>query len=339
MTTDELNAYRKEVMQRLQAPGLPGLTSPIPIFQFSDKAITAAGVQHQVPPFAVVSSNITDPTVGPFWPVRRYNWGTCEAFRSRDSDFACLKHLLLELSYWEIRDATEKRYTEYRKKRRGVERLQAEKSPRTGQISAFLSMLSSEGSRLWQAARTLPAQAHEDSLPALPPAATSWELTAVAVTACLLNFFFSWLVSKSEAPGADVIGHYIADLRDREVYISQLQGEALGLLGLLEDAATSACLLSTPGASHSAHRLRETVADVAFGDVCYDEDYKPGAPWLLRLLVMGSVVYTAWATCNHHQLQALIQDRLSRAVIRVTICSMAMSCLHHIWHLFAATAD
>lgn len=49
-----------------------------------------------------------------FWPVRKYPWGSCEALSSEHSDFAALKKLLLETSFEELKEATEKRYYKFR---------------------------------------------------------------------------------------------------------------------------------------------------------------------------------------------------------------------------------
>ncbi len=49
-----------------------------------------------------------------FWPVRKYPWGTCEALSSEHSDFAALKKLLLETSFEELKEETERRYYRFR---------------------------------------------------------------------------------------------------------------------------------------------------------------------------------------------------------------------------------
>lgn len=51
-----------------------------------------------------------------FWPVRQYPWGTCEAHSSEHSDVAALKKLLFEVSYEELKTATEERYYNFRER-------------------------------------------------------------------------------------------------------------------------------------------------------------------------------------------------------------------------------
>ena len=46
--------------------------------------------------------------------MRKYPWGTCEALSSEHSDFAALKKLLLETSFEELKEATERRYYRFR---------------------------------------------------------------------------------------------------------------------------------------------------------------------------------------------------------------------------------
>ncbi|KAL0048569.1 hypothetical protein WJX82_006030 [Trebouxia sp. C0006] len=66
------------------------------------------------PPFAVIASNNTDLAVGRFWPVRTYPWGKCEALSSSNSDLSSLKRLLFEDGFADLKQATEKRYYEFR---------------------------------------------------------------------------------------------------------------------------------------------------------------------------------------------------------------------------------
>jgi septin family protein len=40
---------------------------------------------------------------GSFWPVRNYQWGTCEAFSTEHSDCTYLKKLLFEEGFHELR--------------------------------------------------------------------------------------------------------------------------------------------------------------------------------------------------------------------------------------------
>lgn len=60
-------------------------------------------------------SPATTPFPPSFWPVRRYPWGTCEALRSTHSDLTCLKKLLFEVGYEELKGETERRYYGFRK--------------------------------------------------------------------------------------------------------------------------------------------------------------------------------------------------------------------------------
>lgn len=46
--------------------------------------------------------------------MRKYPWGTCEALSSEHSDFAALKKLLLETSFEELKEGTERRYYRFR---------------------------------------------------------------------------------------------------------------------------------------------------------------------------------------------------------------------------------
>ena len=46
--------------------------------------------------------------------MREYPWGRCEALSSAHSDMPALKKLLFEVAYHDLKDATEKRYYNYR---------------------------------------------------------------------------------------------------------------------------------------------------------------------------------------------------------------------------------
>lgn len=111
MTTEEIQQFRTEVMASLEDEE---------VFHFSSEILTEAGSSpaHAVPPFAVVASNHIAPTAPDrrcrFWPVREYNWGTCEVKRTDHSDFAVLRRLLFELGYHAIRKETARRYYAYR---------------------------------------------------------------------------------------------------------------------------------------------------------------------------------------------------------------------------------
>lgn len=106
MTSQELEEFRERVRASLQTAG-KGI-----IHQFTEETLREAG---SCPPFAVIASNVMDHAVGGFWPVRRYPWGTCEALRSAHSDLTCLKKLLFEVGYEELKGETEKRYYGFRK--------------------------------------------------------------------------------------------------------------------------------------------------------------------------------------------------------------------------------
>lgn len=112
MTSAELDSFREHVRTALHHASKE-VGRPI-VHQFSREALSEAGSAHQVPPFSIVASNTMDLSVGRFWPVREYPWGSCEALSSRHSDLAALKKLLFEVSYMELKDATESRYYKYR---------------------------------------------------------------------------------------------------------------------------------------------------------------------------------------------------------------------------------
>ncbi|DBA79391.1 TPA: hypothetical protein ACH3X2_000037 [Trebouxia sp. C0005] len=112
MTTGELESFRELVRKTLHHASKE-IGRPI-VHEFTREALAEAGAAHVVPPFSVVASNTMDLSVGRFWPVREYPWGSCEALSSRHSDLAALKKLLFEVSYMELKDATETRYYHYR---------------------------------------------------------------------------------------------------------------------------------------------------------------------------------------------------------------------------------
>lgn len=112
MTAGELASFRQYVRNTLHHASKE-VGRPI-VHEFSRDALSEAGATHLVPPFSVVASNTMDLSVGRFWPVREYPWGSCEVLSSRHSDLAALKKLLFEVSYMELKDATESRYYHYR---------------------------------------------------------------------------------------------------------------------------------------------------------------------------------------------------------------------------------
>eukprot|EP00854_Cymbomonas_tetramitiformis_P011913 gene11913-14070_t len=110
MTAEEIQQFRAEVMASLEG---------VDVLHFPSEMLTAAGSSPaHVPPFAVVASNHMAQTAPDrrcrFWPVREYNWGTCEAKRTDHSDFAVLRRLLFEFGYHAIRQETARRYYAYR---------------------------------------------------------------------------------------------------------------------------------------------------------------------------------------------------------------------------------
>ena len=81
-------------------------------------------VKRRFPPFAVVSSEQSMPgSEGPFWPVRRYRWGTCEAFNRQHSDCSILKRLLLEEGFHELKQKTRGMYTQFKVKKLDAQNL------------------------------------------------------------------------------------------------------------------------------------------------------------------------------------------------------------------------
>ena len=46
--------------------------------------------------------------------MRKYPWGTAESLSGTHSDFACLKKLLFEVAYMDLKNATDERYYKYR---------------------------------------------------------------------------------------------------------------------------------------------------------------------------------------------------------------------------------
>eukprot|EP01024_Parvocaulis_polyphysoides_P073376 TRINITY_DN9439_c0_g1_i4.p1 TRINITY_DN9439_c0_g1~~TRINITY_DN9439_c0_g1_i4.p1 ORF type:complete len:630 (+),score=111.37 TRINITY_DN9439_c0_g1_i4:76-1965(+) len=80
------------------------------MFQFTKQSMQAVGAHQDAPPFFTVLGNEVDQEVHPYWLVRKYKWGQCEAFRSRDSDLKFLKQLIFEVGFQELKDNTERQY-------------------------------------------------------------------------------------------------------------------------------------------------------------------------------------------------------------------------------------
>ncbi|BDA49236.1 probable Septin-7 [Coccomyxa sp. Obi] len=112
MTVEELRDFRRHVQDALAHAGRAHKKDLL--HAFSEEALDAAGARRDAPPFAIVASTTMDLSVGRFWPVRRYPWGTCEALSSVHSDVGALKRLLFEEGYEELKAATEERYYHYR---------------------------------------------------------------------------------------------------------------------------------------------------------------------------------------------------------------------------------
>ncbi|EIE24975.1 hypothetical protein COCSUDRAFT_83668 [Coccomyxa subellipsoidea C-169] len=112
MTVEELRDFRRHVQEQLAHAGKKHKKDLL--HAFSEEALDAAGARRDAPPFAVVASTTMDLSVGRFWPVRKYPWGTCEALSSVHSDVGALKRLLFEEGYEELKAATEDRYYHYR---------------------------------------------------------------------------------------------------------------------------------------------------------------------------------------------------------------------------------
>lgn len=114
MTKPELKTFRKTVRDALETASKSH--SRDIMYHFSDEALDEVSTLAAVPPFAVVSSREMDASVGRYWPVRRYPWGTCEALSSEHSDVSALKKLLLEVAFEEFKDHTDERYHHYRER-------------------------------------------------------------------------------------------------------------------------------------------------------------------------------------------------------------------------------
>jgi len=300
-----------------------------------------------VPPFAVVASNTTDPAVGPYWPVRRYNWGTCEAFRSRDSDFTCLKQLVLELSYWDIRDSTEKRYKAYRRQRREAEAVRGQScrdeagSSAVGAVvrgwahkaRAALATAFSEG-----AAITTQEGGGDGGSPSSAPSLSLLLLPLIATVAALLSMLLASAVGPSPSSPDDTL-HLLADLREREHYIAQLQGEASFLLDALTGdsggALPAGCAeVVSSDVQPAAKKFRSTINQFVYGDVCYDEEYNAGVPWAVQLLISGCVVFAVWSASRHSALDALPQPG-ARLAARASLYGVGLLCLYHLQRAFS----
>ena len=109
MTTEELDSFRELILGESQKHNISffkfpeaalesvGATGAIPAVLYDEEApMVSSRCLTSFPPFAVVSSEMSTNSEGAFWPIRRYQWGTCEAFNRQHSDCSVLKRLLLE---------------------------------------------------------------------------------------------------------------------------------------------------------------------------------------------------------------------------------------------------
>jgi hypothetical protein len=114
MTTDELDAYRSNLLGMLAAPnkyvparGLPPLK--VSMFSFADSILADMGLSKKQLPLAVVTSRESEPVADPGFlknlglqgvdapaqPVRQYRWGNVYPLSRGHSDLIVLKRLLL----------------------------------------------------------------------------------------------------------------------------------------------------------------------------------------------------------------------------------------------------
>jgi len=113
MTTDELAHFRHLIRTT-------AMEREIRFHEFSARNYIDAGihdhVSHGFPVFAVVSSDMytTGAKSDVFWPVRCYQWGTCEAFNRSHSDTSTLKRLLLECGYHDVKESSSSFYQAFK---------------------------------------------------------------------------------------------------------------------------------------------------------------------------------------------------------------------------------
>jgi len=113
MTTDEL-AYFRSLIRKT------AIEREIRFYEFSVRDYLDAGIHdhisHGFPAFAVVSSDMyaAGAKSDVFWPVRDYQWGTCEAFNCSHSDTSTLKRLLLECGYHDVKESSSSFYQAFK---------------------------------------------------------------------------------------------------------------------------------------------------------------------------------------------------------------------------------
>jgi len=132
MTTEELDSFREVISTQANQHS-------ISFFKFTEAALTSVGATGAIPavlydeaegpsaparsltsfpPFAVVSSEMSINSNGvAFWPVRRYQWGTCEAFNRQHSDCSILKRLLLEEGFHDVKVVTKEIYARFKREK------------------------------------------------------------------------------------------------------------------------------------------------------------------------------------------------------------------------------
>ena len=114
MTTAELTFFKSLI-------GITAIERKIRFYEFSERDYADAGIHHDpvshgFPAFAVVSSDMcaAGAKLDVFWPVRDYQWGTCEAFNRAHSDTPTLKRLLLECGYHGVKASSLSFYQAYK---------------------------------------------------------------------------------------------------------------------------------------------------------------------------------------------------------------------------------
>ena len=113
MTTEEL-AYFRNLIRKT------AIEREILFYEFSARDCLDAGIHDHIsrgfPAFAVVSSDVyaTGAKSDVFWPVRDYQWGTCEAFNRSHSDTPILKRLLLECGYHGVKESSSSFYQAFK---------------------------------------------------------------------------------------------------------------------------------------------------------------------------------------------------------------------------------
>eukprot|EP01026_Neomeris_dumetosa_P001130 TRINITY_DN10279_c0_g1_i6.p1 TRINITY_DN10279_c0_g1~~TRINITY_DN10279_c0_g1_i6.p1 ORF type:complete len:485 (+),score=67.41 TRINITY_DN10279_c0_g1_i6:38-1456(+) len=83
------------------------------LFQFSRESLETVGTHQDLVPFFVILGNVVDVEKHDAWLVRKYRWGQCEAFRSRDSDLRYLKQLVFEVGFQELKEHTDQEYFKF----------------------------------------------------------------------------------------------------------------------------------------------------------------------------------------------------------------------------------